>query len=110
MRNALILLAQARAALASARAAVDFNRQKLDAEQKKLGAGTSTPYNVILAQRDLMSAQLAQVQAGVDYAKALVERDRATGVLLEKRKIDLDRAIQSPVAANTGAGTPAPTP
>lgn len=93
VRTALINLVQARAQIAAANVAVERSRQTLDAEQKKLLAGTSTSYNVIRVQRDLLSAQLAEVQARVSYAKARVEMDRSTGTLLEKRGIDLDRAI-----------------
>ncbi|HWP85780.1 MAG TPA: hypothetical protein VNN17_11355, partial [Terriglobia bacterium] len=58
-----------------------------------LRAGTSTAYNVIRVQRDLLSARLAEVRARVGYAKALVELDRSTGTLLEKRGMDLERAL-----------------
>ncbi|MBI4479863.1 MAG: TolC family protein [Acidobacteria bacterium] len=93
VRNALIGLVQAGAQIAAARMAVGRSRQTLDAEQKKLRAGTSTSYNVIRVQRDLFIAQLAEVQARVGYAKARVEMDRSMGVLLERRGIDLDRAV-----------------
>ncbi|MBI3934766.1 MAG: TolC family protein [Acidobacteria bacterium] len=93
VRNALIGLVQARAQIAAAGVAVERYQQTLDAEQKKLRAGTSTSYNVIRVQRDLLSAELAEVQARVGYAKARVEMDRSMGTLLEKRGIDLDNAI-----------------
>ena len=101
VRNALIGIAQARARLAAARSAVDFNQQTEAAEEKKLRAGTSTSYNVILTQRDLLSAQLAEVQAHVAYAEALVELDRSMGTLLENRHIDLDQTISSSTASNS---------
>lgn len=93
VRNAIIGLEQAKAQIAAAHMAVSLSQQKLDAEQKKLRAGTSTSYNVILAQRDLLDAELAEVQAKVGYAKARVEMDRSMGTLLQKRGIDLDRTI-----------------
>lgn len=88
VRNAVIGLMQTKAQVEAAQKTVEFERQTLDAERKKLAAGTSRPYNVILVQRDLLNAQLAAVQARAGYAKARVEMDRATGVLLEKNQID----------------------
>ena len=72
---------------------MEFSKQSADAEQKKLTAGLSTPYNVILAQRNLLSSQLAEVQAHAAYAKALVEMERSTGVIMDKSHVDPDQAI-----------------
>ena len=88
VRNAVIGLVQAKAQVEAARQAVEFEKQTMAAEQKKLAAGVSTPYNVILVQRDLLSAQLAEVQARATYAKARVEMDRSTGSTLDKNHID----------------------
>jgi outer membrane protein len=88
VRNAVIGLMQAKAQVQAARQALEFERQTVDAEEKKLAAGVSTPYNVILVQRDLLTAELAEVKARTNYAKARVEMDRSTGVLLEKNHID----------------------
>jgi len=73
--------------------AVERSQQTLDAEQRKLRAGTSTSYQVIRVQRDLLEAQLAEVQARVGYAKARVEMERSMGTLLARRGIDLNRAL-----------------
>jgi outer membrane protein TolC len=94
VRSASTKLMQAKAEAAAAASAVDFSTQALDAEQKKRVAGLSTPYNVILAERNLLDAQLAQVQARAIYAKALVEMERSMGVLLEKSHIDPEGAVQ----------------
>ena len=95
---AIIALIQARGQMTSARKAVDFSRQSLDAEQKRLAAGLSTSYNVILAQRNLLAAELAETQAGGAYAKSLVGLDQAEGVLLEKNHLDLDDAIRGRIS------------
>ena len=42
-------------------------------------------YEVIRRQRDYQAAQVAEVQTRANYAKALVERDRAMGVLEPKK-------------------------
>jgi outer membrane protein len=98
IRAARIRLLQAKAEVSAAGSAVQFSQQSSDAEEKKRAAGLSTPYNVILAQRNLLDAQLAEVQARATYAKALVEMERSTGVLLEKSHVDPDRAILGRIA------------
>jgi outer membrane protein len=81
VRKAVIGLVQSRAQVEAARKAVELSGQTLAAEESKLMEGTSVPYEVIRRQRDYRSAQFAEVQARANYAKALVERDRAMGVL-----------------------------
>jgi len=88
VRKAVIGLMQAKAQVEAARKAVEYSQQTYDAAQKKLSAGVATPYDVILVQRDLLTAQLAEVQARANYAKARVEMDRSTGVMLDKNHID----------------------
>jgi len=70
---------------------VDLEIQTLDAEQQKLALGASTPYNVILIQRDLATAQLALVSAARltrSRASCWIPRlacsSRATGSRLKK--------------------------
>jgi outer membrane protein len=94
VRTASINLMQAKAVVAAAASAVDFSRQTLDAEQKKAAEGLSTPYNIILDQRNLLEAQLAEVQARASYANALVEMELSTGVLLDKSRISAEDAIR----------------
>jgi outer membrane protein len=94
VRTASITLMQARAAVAAAVSAVEFSRQSEDAEEKKRAAGLSTPYNVILAQRNLLDAQLAEVQTRATYANALVEMQRSMGVIMEKSHIDPEDALR----------------
>jgi outer membrane protein TolC len=84
VRTAVIGLMQAKAQVEAAHKAADLTDQQLKAEQEKLLSGLSTPYNVIQIQRDLLVAQLNEVQARASYAKALVELDRSTGILESK--------------------------
>jgi outer membrane protein len=97
VRSASINLTHAKAVVAAAAAAVDFSKQTLDAEQKKQAAGLSTPYNIILDQRNLLEAQLVEVQARASYAIALVEMERSTGVLLDKSHLSAEDAIRGHV-------------
>jgi outer membrane protein TolC len=81
MRKAMIGLVQSKAQIEAAHKAVELSAQALAAENIKLLEGSSISYEVIRRQRDLRSAQFAEVQARAAYAKALVERDRAMGRL-----------------------------
>jgi outer membrane protein TolC len=94
VQNALIGVTLGRAQVRAARGAVRTNEQKTDAERKKLAAGLSTSYNVILVERDLFAAQLAEVQARDAYAKAKVALDQAMGVTLDTNHINLDEALK----------------
>jgi outer membrane protein len=81
VRKAMIGLVQSKAQVDAAHKAAELSGQVLAAEEIRLLEGASTPYNVIQRQRDLLAAQFAEVQARSNYAKALVEIDRATGIL-----------------------------
>ena len=94
VQNALIALRQSKAQVAAAREAVLLEHAKLDAEQVKLTNGLSTSYNLILAQRDLLTAELADAQARDAFAKARIALDQATGVTLEANHISLDEALR----------------
>lgn len=98
VRSARINLIQDKAQVTAAAAATELSRQTLEAEQRKLAAGLSTPYNIILDQRNLLQAQLAEVQARTTYANALVEMARSTGVIRDKSHIAADDALRGRVA------------
>lgn len=110
-RNQINLqLQQARVGLIQGRAQVDAAREATrlaivsrDAEQEKLRAGLSTAYNVVLKERDVVTAQYTQVQLETAYAKALVAMDQAMGTTLERNGIRLEDAV-------TGTLTSEPTP
>ncbi len=85
VRKAIIGLVQAKAQMEAARKAAQLSGEALAAEQAKLLEGASIPYQVILRQRDYSSDQFAEIQAQVNYAKAIVERDRAMGILEPKK-------------------------
>jgi outer membrane protein TolC len=85
VRKAIIGLVQSKAQVEAARKAAKLSGETVAAEEAKLLEGASTPYQVILRQRDHSSDQFAEIQARVSYAKALVERDRSTGILEQKK-------------------------
>jgi outer membrane protein TolC len=97
VQNALIALQQARAQYQAAIKGRILQEQTVDAEQKKYALGASTIYNVILAQRDLATAQSAEVTAMSAYSRARVEMDRATGQTLTNNNVSLAEAFQGVV-------------
>jgi outer membrane protein TolC len=81
VQTATLSLAQGRAEVQAAQRAVVASRRAYEGEQDRLRAGISTPYRVMLAQRDLTSSQFAEIQARVAYAKAFVAYRLAVGGL-----------------------------
>jgi outer membrane protein TolC len=98
VQNAQIGVSNARAQLGAAQKAQVLQQQTLDAEQKKLDLGASTTYNVILAERDLVTAQSNTVAAEATYAKARVELDRSTGQILYNNNISMNDAVKGVVS------------
>jgi outer membrane protein len=103
VRQAMVSLTQGKAQVEASNQALKLANQALDAERSKLDAGASTTYNVILRQRDVVSARQAQIVADVTYAKALVDMHRATGSTLKENGIELGDAL-------TGEVTKRPSP
>ncbi len=103
VRQARVGIIQGKSQVAAAHEATRLAQLTLDAERKKLESGLSTSYNVVLRERDLVTAQYAEVQALDAYAKALVAIDQSMGDLLEHNGIQLGDAL-------TGTVTNAPTP
>jgi outer membrane protein TolC len=99
IRNAITGLLQGRAQVEAPEKTLQYNQEVVSAQQQKLQLGAATPYDVVLAQRDLFSAELASVQSKTTYAKALVGLDRSEGVTLDKTRLDLDQVIEGRAAA-----------
>lgn len=60
----------------AATAARELAQRRLEAEESKFEVGMSTNFFVVQAQRDLVQAQLTELQALLDYAKSLVAFER----------------------------------
>jgi outer membrane protein TolC len=99
VENAVIGLKQSRAQVVAARETVRLNERKLEAERIKLSSGLSTSYNVILVERDLFAAQLADLQARDAFAKARVTLAQATGSVLEANRITIEEALRGRMGA-----------
>jgi outer membrane protein TolC len=89
VRNTTIALEQGRAQVASARKARELQQQTFEAEQKKYQLGASTVYNVILTQRDLITAQGTELRALANLAEAKANYERALGRTLEVNNVSI---------------------
>lgn len=60
------------------------------AEEEKLRLGTTTSQNVLDIEEDLIAAETAEVQATIDYEKALIDLQVAEGTLLSNLGIEFE--------------------
>ena len=93
VRQSVISLIQGQAQVEAAHEAMELAQLLADTEREKLLLGVSNPYDVVLRERDLLAARVANVLASAAYAKALVDFDRATGTTLEQNGIELSDAL-----------------
>ncbi len=107
VRNAEIAVTQAKAQINAAVKARVYAQQALDAEIKKLRQGVSTTLNVILMQRNLVTAEGNEAKARQTYAQALVQMGQATGMILDNHHIVLADSQTGRYARNPNIpGTP----
>lgn len=64
--------------------------QQLEAEQKRVTLGLSTNFQLLKMEEDLRTAEVNALRAKIEYWKARVRLDKATGRLLEEYGIPLD--------------------
>jgi len=98
VKNAVIVLQQARARYESASATRALAQQSLEAEQTRFKFGQSTIPLVVQAQRDLALDQSAEVQSMANYTHAKVAFDEAVGQTLEANGISMEEAASGKVA------------
>jgi len=89
VRNTTIALEQGRAQVQSASKTRELQQQTFDAEQKKYQLGASTVYNVILTQRDLITAQGTELRALANLAEAKANYERALGRTLDVNNVTI---------------------
>jgi outer membrane protein len=99
VRNAMNQVEMNRAHIESSQKAREFAQQTLDAEQQKYELGVSTLFFVLQDQTNLAIAQTNEIQAMVNYTKALVALDRAMGLTLSHNHIEIEKGNPS-IAAN----------
>jgi outer membrane protein TolC len=85
VRSAFIEILRTRAQVTATLASRALEEEKVRVESEKFRIGRSTSLLVAEAERDLLAAQIAYVQAVAGYRKALVELYRLEGTLLQRR-------------------------
>lgn len=101
VRNTYIALVQGRVQVATASEARKLQQQTFDAEQKKYQLGASTVYNVILTQRDLVTAQGAELRAMANLLEAKAQYERALARTLDVNRVTIADAKHGEVEKDT---------
>jgi outer membrane protein len=92
VRDAVNQLNTAKLSLAAANTSLDLWRKSLAADQRKFELGAETNFFVLDAQTRLAQAELAQLQAEINYQLALAAIRHATGDLLTPYHMQLEAA------------------
>jgi outer membrane protein len=101
VRNTSIALEQGRAQVQAASKARELQQQTFEAEQKKYQLGASTVYNVILTQRDLITAQGTELRALANLAEAKANYERALGRTLQVNSVTIAGAKNGEIERDT---------
>ncbi|MBV9770379.1 MAG: TolC family protein [Bryobacterales bacterium] len=110
VRNNVVSIRQARARYDAAIQNRALQQELFDAEEKRFRLGASTPYNVTLQQRDLLTAQSAVVAAMVAYSTARVSLDQSLGTTLETNHVSIDEAKSGKIVRNSPLPANLPKP
>jgi outer membrane protein TolC len=94
VRSAVAALIRNKGQIEAAERATAASQLSLRGQQVRLQNALATPYAVILAQRDLDTAQYAEIEARVIAAKDLVALEVAMGTFLQNHGISFDNAIR----------------
>ena len=97
VRSAVVALVQNKAQIEAAHRAVETSQLAFTGQQVRLQNGLATPYAVILAQRDLITAQYAEIEARVTAAKDMAALDLAMETFQQNHGIVFDDAIRGDV-------------
>jgi len=90
VRDAVNQLNAAKQSLAAANTSLELSKKSLAAEQRKVELGDQNNFFVLDAQARLAQAELAQLQAEVNYQLALAAIRHATGDLLTPYQLQLE--------------------
>jgi outer membrane protein TolC len=93
VRDAVRNLASALQGVQAAERAVAASEEQLRAERIRLEHGESTPFDVLLREENLVTAESQRIAALRIYHGSVTALDRAQGTLLEDRSIVLEDAL-----------------
>ncbi len=98
VRNAMIALQQDRATVAASDEARVLAQQTYVDEKKKYELGSSTAYNVVLRERDMIAAEGTELRARINLIEAAVAFNQAMGRTLDVHNITLADALRGSVS------------
>jgi outer membrane protein TolC len=99
--NSVVALRQARARYEAAVQSTKLQQALLDAEEKKFSFGASTPYDVVVQERDLAAARASELAALVTWQSARINLDQTTGATLEANHVSLTEAAKGSVSESS---------
>lgn len=89
VRNAIREIEISATQIEARRKALVYAERQLEAEQQKFQVGSSTNFEVLRYQNDLVSARYNVIVAMIRHAKALIDYEQATGTLLRNNSVDI---------------------
>jgi outer membrane protein len=108
--NQVIALRQARARYSAAVDTRTLQEQLLEKEQQKFSLGASTVNQLVLVQRSLAAARIAEVVALSTYSRARVSLDQVLGETLEKNNVSVGEALEGRIARDSRFPEPIASP
>jgi outer membrane protein TolC len=91
VRLAARQLTAAQEGIEASRRRVDAAAEQLRAEKIRLEYGESTPFDVLLRERDLVAAETEKIFAFRVYRTSVTDLDRGQGTILQSRNIAIDQ-------------------
>jgi outer membrane protein len=98
VQNAVVGLQQARARYEAAARSRVLQEQTLAGDEKRYNLGATVSFQVVQDQRDLATAQSAEVQSMANYTHAQIALDQALGKTLEVNHIETEEALRGRVS------------
>jgi outer membrane protein len=98
IQNAVVGVDQARARYEAAVKSRGLQEQTLAGDQKRYALGATVAFQVVQDQRDLASAQSAEVQSMANYTHARIALDQALGTTLDVNGVSIAEALEGRVS------------
>jgi outer membrane protein len=97
VRNAVQRLETTKKSVETSRVGRELAQAQLEGEQKRFEAGLSEAYRVLDQQRALSSAQGQELNAQINYKKAIINLQKAMYTLLESNDFDVAKGISKQI-------------
>ncbi len=97
IRNAVQKLETNRKQVETAGVSRTFSKERLDGETKRFEAGLSQNYLVLQRQNELSSAEYTELQALINYRKAIINLQKSMYTLLESNEFEIAKGSSSKV-------------